>query len=196
VRYASPVTDPWYKSTRPFGQIDYLVGSNSARGNNTTTNQPIDLFAHDEPASPLACTLQQQFCNPSLATGRRCGSLKAPYDALAEAASLFADAAFRRISWVDKSVLSPSPDLPTIVSSLGASSLSSRYGLAASHVMEALPDNQWMLDVQRWFEIWLAGIQGSFITTATGPSDMSVAWLYDSLPANAEETNLCQNQVG
>ncbi|KAI0101371.1 hypothetical protein GGR51DRAFT_530503 [Nemania sp. FL0031] len=55
-----------------------------------------------------------------------------------------------------------------------------------------IADNQWQLDVQYWFSIWLASLQQSFLNTVLGevPADPALS----NLPRSQAEQTLCKSQ--
>ncbi|KAL1615965.1 hypothetical protein SLS56_011613 [Neofusicoccum ribis] len=56
-----------------------------------------------------------------------------------------------------------------------------------------LPDNQWQLDVENWFAISLAALQGWMVELATGPSDSKFLDWIDS-PTSEGGRYWCKNQ--
>ncbi|KAK0628036.1 hypothetical protein DIS24_g10867 [Lasiodiplodia hormozganensis] len=82
--------------------------------------------------------------------------------------------------------------MATIVEEMGISGLTSRYGLNQGLQGPLAPD-QWQLDVQHWFTIWLATLQGSLVMQATGPSNPDVMpWV--QTPRDETEKHFCQSQ--
>lgn len=80
------------------------------------------------------------------------------------------------------------------------SSVNSRgaYALRASETVHdldqiALPNNQWMIEVNTWFAVSMAKLQQKVIKYATGPGYIPDA-MYLSRPARIQE-NMCKNQI-
>ncbi len=143
--------------------------------------------------------MREQWCNPNYPGGRACGILGAPSDAPSDAiATVFKDMqdeAMTRLLWFFAAGFKTIGVLSNVISTLGAHSLMSRRSLADG-VQGALPDNQWMLDVQHWHETGLAGLQWSLLNTATGVPDKEVREvLFNLRPNGTVEEKLCNNQV-
>ena len=76
---------------------------------------------------------------------------------------------------------------------LGAKMLASQHRLQ-SGIQEPIPANQWQLDVTRWWASVCASMQQVFLDAAYGPADPGLE-RYKSLPATAEQRDMCSNQV-
>ena len=76
---------------------------------------------------------------------------------------------------------------------MGTESLLSRRTLGGG-IQGALPDNQWQLDVEHWYQIILAGYQKIYLDAAAGPpSSHPEEWV--QRPVNEGQITMCQNQV-
>lgn len=197
VEFYKATNDPWYRGTMP-GDNALIAG----------TNETITFYRPEEAASPLGCSKQFQFCNPSFPGDNKCGPLASWLDAMIESATLFNltaedmlgdDTPFpnhrigSRFNWLIMQIAYATMDTYTILSSLEARSLVSQRYLAAG-VMGELPENQWQLDVSHWFAIQLASIQAGVVNTALGPSDPALG-PYKIMPPNEHVRDLCNSQV-
>lgn len=197
VEFYKATNDPWYRGTMP-GDKALIAG----------TNETITFYRPEEAASPLGCTKQFQFCNPSFPGDNKCGPLASWLDTMIESAPLFnltaeemlgdetsfpSNRIGSRYSWLIMQLAYATMDTYTILSSLEARSLVSQRYLAAG-VMGELPENQWQLDVSHWFAIQLASIQAGVVNTALGPSDPALG-PYKMMPPNEHVRELCNSQV-
>lgn len=184
--FTSPASDDWYRGTK---LVD--VARRAEASNDTSENPTIDIYAQDEPASPMACVSQEQYCNPNLPEGSRCGPLSSRLDSwYSSYPALFPEQAMQdRVKWFWDATLT----VDNAVAYLGSQSLTSRNSLSGG-AQGPLPDNQWHLDVQNWFETRLAYMQAYFVDLATGPSDISLQQ-YVVKPNSTGEQSICRNQV-
>lgn len=194
VEYFEEINDPWYHATVPGDNI--TVTDND--GIHMTVYQP------DEAASSMGCTEQFQYCNPSLPKNK-CGPLASSLDSRAEAAPLFGmsktdfvsagllnEAMISRYQWLI-TLVTAAVSTNTIVNTLGPDSLlSPKYLLGG--LMGSLPDDQWQLDVQNWWAIFLASLQAEVVETARGSADSALD-PYKELPYNSHIRSMCNNQV-
>jgi hypothetical protein len=195
VEFLAPTRDSWYRGTVPAGSQAY-IGSNDS----VTTYYP------EEAASLLGCIQQFQFCNPSLPYDRRCGPLASWAESLVEAAVLFnltAAQAFddefpsqkmgSRFKWLLTQLFHAATNIHTILLNLGSKALDSQRLFSDGNLPE-LPENQWQLDVSRFFAIFLASIQAAVVNSVLGPADRSLSQ-YHVLPPNKHVVDMCNNQV-
>jgi hypothetical protein len=192
IKFSRETRDPWYEATHNAGAQLLLI---SAEDLNQTITMP--LYGANNPASPLGCKTQHQFCTSGQPAGSQCAPLSPYLDFIETALVTFLanqEVANRRINWLYDAILSVAPVLPDIPAALGSHSLLSRQGLSAN-IQGPLPDNQWMLDIQHWHNITLASLQDSFVVAVTGPSDPAVLPWMNRKPNNTEEQYLCNNQV-
>lgn len=188
--------DPWYRAT--------VVAGDLVLSNPDEVISPV--YQPEEAASPMGCTEQFQFCNPSLSKSR-CGPLASWNDAAVQSAPLFgmtsADFAntnkpngtmISRYQWLASMMFNITVSTDRVVSTLGPDSLGSVKYLN-SGFMGPLTDNQWQLDVEYWWAISLASLQTALVDTARGSTD-PVLKPYKVLPYNSDIWAMCNNQVG
>ena len=84
-------------------------------------------------------------------------------------------------------------DMGVVINYLMSSSLTSRQRLNAGQ-QGPLPDNQWQLEVENWYNIGLASLQ-SIADYAVGPGDADVMKHFWASPNSQVEEMLCKNQV-
>ncbi len=186
VLFVERALDPWYRATRPAFPIT-IPG----------TGTRADVYSQDEPASPLACTWQEQFCGGGGGGGKGpggCTPLGTASDARDGLGGVFPDeAGLRRVIWSARALWGLGNDPYTVASTLNAGSLVSRKTLWGG-LQGPLPDDQWKLDMQYWFEVGLAAVQQAMVDTALGEPESAPA---DFLvrPSADEETRLCSSQV-
>ncbi|OJD29668.1 cytochrome p450 protein [Diplodia corticola] len=179
VAFAKETDDPWYSAHSELLE----VGTIQATGT-------ISTYAGDEPASPLACVSQYQFCNPNLPSDKQCTALGPMGDAFGGITNL-------RLSRTQEAMIEwylpvLDSDIAQVIMNLGITGLTARYGLTYG-VQGPLPNGQWQIDVEYWFTVWLAYMQGSMVLYATGPSNPEMmAWV--DTPKNEVERSICRNQ--
>ena len=178
ILYGAEVDDPWYAAHQPLGRPVH----------SGVTSGTVQYFLADEPAAVLGCKMQYQVCDAEPSPNRNCtrpgGVVDVDFSRI-----IHDDKRGKVMSWVlgaPKSVLG-------IVTSLKASSLSSRFSLQESSQIP-LPSNQWQLDVQNWHNIVLAALQGGVIDSATGPNDPNMLKYFWKRPDSDEANYLCKNQ--
>lgn len=144
IQFFERTNDPWYRATVP---------GNSFRSP-STDNDNFITYRPDEAASPMGCTEQFQFCNPSLPSRSRCEPLASINDAQIQSAPLFGMTTadfFENTSppsgtmiscyqWLVMIINHMTPSTATLVTWLGPISLSSTKYLNYG-VMGLLPDN-------------------------------------------------------
>lgn len=164
----------------------------------------------------MGCLRQYQFCNPALPAEGRCGPLTGFVDAQLQAAPLFditydqmstmtfdqmanndfpQTPAAARFVWLLMFLSLEVPSPATVVDILGPNSLASQQNLIrSSSVISSLSNNQWQLDVQNWWVIYLASLQAGRVNIAYGPQYAALE-PYEILPFNSPIQKLCRNQV-
>jgi hypothetical protein len=192
ITFTKPTKDPWYAvSDVPGSTLVYVDDINEPEKGSQT-----DLYYSTEPASPLACLEQFQYCNPNLPEETSCTRLGSRYDAASEARQRVfnvSEPELTRFIWIMRALTLTSANVIQLVSDLGPQSLSSRHGLSDS-AQGPIPDNQWQLDVAQWFSIILATIQNAAVAAALGPpSEELEKWTMR--PNSTEEYKVCKNQV-
>ncbi|KAF2968840.1 hypothetical protein GQX73_g4747 [Xylaria multiplex] len=191
----APSTDEWYQVSPT--QTDIFASTGSSEVDSTPIYLPLN------PASPLGCVDQYQFC---LRDTQHCGPLASLRDAVSGAAHLFnttfddfiANAAnttsagrfnFVMSTFRDNQYASPYE----MIAQLGSQSLASKNSLSAG-LQGPLPSNQWQLDVIYWSDIVKASIQAAFLDMVYfNPPDASQLQLRRGFTA-PNSKSLCNNQ--
>lgn len=198
VEFLERTDDPWYRGTVPGKNHTW----NGEGGESKMGYRP------EQAASPMACVQQYQFCNPSLPEADRCGPLASLIDAQTRSAHLFGmtedqianndvpqTPAGSRYVWFLQFLTLVVPGLPVLINVLGPNSLASQQSLSrASGYLGVVPDNQWQLDVENWWAIYMASLQAGMVDIAYGPDDPALK-PYEILPFNSDVQKLCNNQV-
>lgn len=188
--------DPWYR------------GTVRGRQNITFSGESEPSYWAEQAASPMACLQQYQFCNPALPEGSRCGPLAGLLDAQAQAAHLFGmtydqitnneipdTPAGSRYAWFLQYFTMAVPVLSAQLNFLGASSLASQQSVSREWgTVGAISNNQWQLDVENWWAIYMASLQAGMVNTAYGPQDPALE-PYRVVPFNSHVQKMCNNQV-
>ncbi|RDA88405.1 hypothetical protein CP532_5561 [Ophiocordyceps camponoti-leonardi (nom. inval.)] len=165
--FMRPTPDLWYRGT---------ASGKNVSVDHSADNLSLETYEPEVAASPLACVQRHQFCDSS----GRCGPLAGYLDALQGANVLFNSTALGQSRPDEK------PDtffgsfrralgqtLGTIdfmVSSFQSNSLLSQQ-VSSSGLRGPLPDNQWQIDVNYWWNTMLATIQASFVQQAAWTTD-------------------------
>ncbi|RYC65041.1 hypothetical protein CHU98_g1142 [Xylaria longipes] len=194
VIHAAPSADEWYHVSPTKSNIF------------TSTSSEVDptaIYLPRDPASPLGCVDQYQFCRRDI---QHCGPLASIRDAVSGAAHLFNTTFGDFINNVANTTnagqfnffISAFRDnqyasLYEIIAQLGSESLASKSSLSAG-VQGPLPSNQWQLDVIYWSEIVKASIQAAFLDMVYfDPPDPSQLRLRRGFTA-PNSKRLCNNQ--
>lgn len=199
VSFTRPTYDPWYQATE---NTDIRRDAPGGSTGNITFDDRMRVWIQDEAASPLACKQQEQICNPSRLEGSRCGPLASNMDYILSAwedglVFLNETAWKNRLLWaMNGALMNLGGDMTRVVAQLGAHSLLSRTTLSMQGLQGPLPVDQWMSDVEHWFHVTMTSFQGSFLTSAVGPTDPNVALFNNQKPTTPEERWFCENQVG
>jgi hypothetical protein len=192
VAFTTEVHDPIYNATRLIGQI--LVSDVEAN----ITVEGTKVYMANEPASPLGCRVQYQYCNPNLPLESQCFPLASSSDAIQIGVpELFPPedvAAITRMFWAYYIAFGDFDHSASLLRVLGPGALLGRYGLGIDGIQGILPDNQWQLDAEHWFSISMAAIQLSFVTAAIGPNDPAIQPWFRK-PNDTAEFAMCDNQV-
>ncbi|KAI0856675.1 hypothetical protein F4860DRAFT_396917 [Xylaria cubensis] len=194
VLYSASSDDEWYRVSNK----SYVSVHDSEAPNNTPP-----LYLPLEPASPLGCAEQFQFCH---ADTEHCGRLASLRDAINDVA-LFFNSTYDDImlnddgnedaemfkyfttAFMDYQYVS----LQTVLDQLGPASLDSQSTLLRG-VQGPLASNQWQRDVAHWADIYLASIQGAFLDIAyVSPNASSVLETRSAFKSEAAR-KLCNNQ--
>jgi hypothetical protein len=192
VGFIQPTKDPWYAvSNVSINEVSYVSSHNQSE------HEPSGLYYTTEPASPLACVEQYQWCNPSLPEESRCTNLLSGLDAASDGLRHLFNGSqhdMDRYKWYYYPLHVAANTLIMAMQNLGAQSMSSRSGLFQG-LQGPLPDNQWQRDVSHWFSILLASIQNGMVITAMGPPPGQSLERWKEGPRNLGEENTCKNQV-
>ena len=182
--FAEEVHDPWYSARRP----GYVIRSSS---NDSVTKQT---YFQDAPAGVLGCTMQEQYCNPNLPRENSCEPLRGLFSPTELTLTYWrSERQKERFRWLSRIMNAGRVDLDTVLSVLGTSALTSRYGLFGG-LQGPLPSDQWQREVENWFNITLTSIQSAFVEATTGPNNPSLDdWRIKANTTDAIE--LCRNQV-
>lgn len=208
VKFLERTDDPWYRGNMPGDNTTWNMGT-SASWSDTG-------YKMDQAASPMACLRQFQFCNPALPEEGRCGPLAGFIDSQLQSAHLFnityeqmlnmeydemvksdivKTPAAARYLWIWNFLLFAVSSPVTAVNVLGPNSLASQPSLTRStSTLGTIPDNQWQLDVQNWWAIYMASMQAGMVNTAYGSQDPALK-PYEVRPFNSHVKKLCNNQV-
>lgn len=197
VRYAEETIDSWYRGMVPSPKYHYLPYQDMP---------PQESFSPEEAASPLGCLQQYQICNVDV---RHCGPLKGYFDYQIQSASVFniSEEAIMEDGFVENNPLGQrfqwftgvvayegTMALSDSLTQLGAFSLSSQAALQGG-LMAALAENQWQLDVERWWATGLARMQAGFVDVAVGPSEEGLQSSTLRAPSPHIQESFCNSQV-
>lgn len=177
VYYQNPVTDPFFNASIP-ENVPSADGANSA------------YYVSERPVNALACIDQHQYCNP---TNKQCTPLNSyalTHVSLNE----------NRIGLnEDQMVTLLRLDfIPQFLSTYASVNSRGANALRASETLNglvgiALPNNQWMTEVNTWFAVSMAKLQQKVIQYAMGPGyipdGMTLARPID------QQTTMCKNQI-
>ncbi|KAI1739076.1 hypothetical protein F4680DRAFT_466641 [Xylaria scruposa] len=172
VVFAEILDDPWYRVANVTANAS-IIGT--ADGLHTVTR-----YLTSEPASPLGCASQFQFCN-SIPGDRKCGPLASLRDAVAGVVDLFdtnyadlatTNATTRRAALLNYvyQVVGHEESIKDVVYQLGPASLLSQGYLKAGF-LSGIEKDQWQLDVTHWWDISMSIRQEAFLNYAYGPTD-------------------------
>lgn len=197
VRYSEKSTDPWYRGTVPSQLWRFLSP--------TATDQVA--YSPEEAASPLGCLQKYQVCHIDES---HCGPLTGFYDYQYQSASVFniskkaieSDELFvennplgQRFQWfLSIMIYGGSIDISETLSQIGAYSLSSQSFMRQG-LMGSLVENQWQLDVERWWAMGLASIQAGMVDVAVGPTEAALQPYTIRAPSSYIQDSFCNSQV-
>ncbi|KAI0817298.1 hypothetical protein GGR55DRAFT_11801 [Xylaria sp. FL0064] len=162
-------------------------------------------YVPEEPASPLGCTNQYQFCNAAFKGTSGCGPLASLLDAIAGAAPFFETtyAEFANRSFTNEAgalflyfahmyFSTSSPSTSDVVNQLGATALTSQKTLIAG-LQGPIASHQWQRDVIHWWDISMAVQQSASLSQAYFPDDSNLRAARFNYTA-PEFQKLCSNQ--
>lgn len=197
VIYTEKTIDPWYRGTVPGPEwTSYTVGMTSSQM----------AYTPEEAASPLGCLQKYQICNIDAS---HCGPLTGLFDYQYKSANAFnlseefversifeeGNALGQRFLWFTGVMgYATTICVKDTLAQLGAFSLSSQNAMRHG-VMAPLADNQWQLDVERWWAIGLASLQAGMVDVAVGPSDENLRPYTIPPPSSFIQDSFCNSQV-
>lgn len=179
IRYTEPADDDWYGAHRTANNYTFATGGYSARER---------YYLSDEPASVLGCKEQYQSCNPTLPPETGCSpplgissmGFANQLPANKSEWALYYGAHFISVSY--------------ILDALQSSALLAKFSLQ-DNVQAPLPANQWQLEVENWYNIILASLQGFSADNAVGPGSPEMLDHFWKKPSDDIGKSLCENQV-
>ncbi|KAI1179955.1 hypothetical protein F4777DRAFT_355236 [Nemania sp. FL0916] len=186
VIHSGPSADEWYRVSPTPQNVSQLTGV---------------IYLPQEPASPLGCINQYQFCRDD---ARNCGPLASLADARSGAARLFnprtsheranssADDPFNY--FIAGFSEFQSATMRELIQQLGSASLASKISLTAG-LQGSLPSNQWQLDVMHWSDIMKASLQAAYLGISYfDPLNRSLIEYRTNFTSKALRT-MCDNQI-
>jgi hypothetical protein len=181
VMFREPTEDPWYNSS-------HTLLMSPPNNNNFTGYMAV------EPASPLACRQQGQWCFGPAGSQSACTPLTGDQDQRLLMKALNNPDDYQRARWIHNVMTGNS--LTNIISALATQALTSRLTYV-SGLQGALAANQWQQDVAYWFDILLAGWQQGLVTAVLGdvPDQSGSDPVTIKRPDTDLASALCANQV-
>jgi hypothetical protein len=187
IAYLAPVEDKWF----------------SAHQKTQRAGVPDDFYYRDEPAAPLACATQYQWCKPGK-TGKghnnvHCTSLTGLHESLDQARTLWQSQGSSGTLALLNLFINASEYTGRTVSDVvtvgGPLALLAHYTLdSLAGVQVHLPDDQWQLEVSDWFNTILALVQRWTVDVVVGYTDPA---LKDFIvrPSSEDQRRGCRSQV-
>lgn len=184
ISYSNKVDDPWFSA-----HVGGFGSHHFGEGNDSTTLA----YFPDNSVSPLACTVQEQFCNPNLASNDSCPPLGGSSESGIAAAGLWKTTRHQEVfNWFAASIRFVGSPIAVAPLYTGAESLLAKYKLAYGY-STVLPDDQWQLEMENWHATSLVTTQGGIVDVAKGwPKDLE-PWVIK--PSNDVQKALCNSQV-
>ncbi|GAW15864.1 hypothetical protein ANO14919_052860 [Xylariales sp. No.14919] len=192
VIHSAPSTDEWYRVSPNKVNADEATG---------LTIDRTEIYLPLEPASPLGCVDQYQFCHGDI---QHCGLLASNSDARCSAEHLFNTT----ISYGNSNSTSGDPfsyfmagfsgyqsiTIGELLGQLGSTSLASKTSLTSA-IQAPLPSNQWQLDVIHWWDITKASLQAAYLGIPYfNPPDSSLLEYRTNFTSQGLK-KLCNNQM-
>jgi hypothetical protein len=184
--FRQPTADTWYNSSQTAATSILSMFDEQGDTFNVT------YWHAAEPASPLACLEQMQWCFP----GVGCTPLAGVYDQASAVRRLTSsNATWTRFDWITN-IMTTQPSMINafdVIGSLGSKSLTSRFSLI-NGIQGPIADNQWQQDVAFWISTGLASTQQNFINVVTRnfPAGPNVSLIQGE---SDEEKAVCSNIV-
>ncbi|KAJ2981336.1 hypothetical protein NUW58_g6714 [Xylaria curta] len=194
VAFPRPSDDQWYR-------LNTVPSSLNLGAHNPGT----EIYLPQEPASPLGCANQYQFCNTAFQGTDGCGPLASLRDAIAGAIPFFftansrsskvnstSETGARLIYFTNNFFSTSSSEISTILGQLGPVSLTSQKTLFGG-IQGPIASNQWQRDVSHWWDISMAAQQSALLDSAyiADNSDVRASRVNYTTP---ELQKLCNNQ--
>lgn len=195
-----PLLGDWYRSA------DEPV---TIYGADVTGEGGFEAYLPSEPASPMGCVSQYQFCSTEYPGLTGCGPLGSLREAAAGATPFFntsyeefatfvtsgnaGSAQTARYDYFVTVFFGISKSFDTILKQLGSAGLLSQKTIIGSQQV-VLPTNQWQLDMRYLWDTSLATVQAGVVQHAYGPTDTATleSWLRFTGP---EMEKMCNSQV-
>lgn len=177
VQYTQPIHDPWFIAEVPIVNVYNDSYYQAFPGNSPSTNV-------------LGCTESFTICNPNQPDGSQCSPAMGIDLGSISSALNFSQ---KQTAVANRAFLNPSAMGLTFIVGTGAG-----HSLLANELMydwlsQGLPDDQWISELQNWFEIGLNMFQLQSAQYATGyTSTKSNAYV---TPPDAESQWMCENQI-
>ncbi|CAK4034500.1 Hypothetical predicted protein [Lecanosticta acicola] len=180
--YTSPVADPWFDARVPIG-LNISVGK----------GYDFDMYSPRQSVAVLGCTDKTEICNPLIDGGLNCTAIPA---------HLFTDnldVLNQQLNLTSQqfSILKRFSD--PLTNSIDTSFAENGDGgllagdLTDNYISAGLPDNQWILELQNWFVIFLTMVQIR-VSDYVGGFDNPQFNRYIVAPTPDEQW-MCSNQV-
>jgi hypothetical protein len=179
--FSAPINDPWFKATQGPYPLDTNLGTQ-------------EIYRSGDPARPLGCVQRYQFCNPSLEKNSSCTPLVGILEAyLLASSTLFPEPKHREaFLWSSSAILYMASGFTEFIEVLRSEAL--RASETVSGIgQNALPNNQWELELEHWFKFTLADLQRAILDQAVGPGLPETAQFH-SRPTSAEAQTVCNSQ--
>ncbi|KAF9634368.1 hypothetical protein BFW01_g5263 [Lasiodiplodia theobromae] len=172
IQFRNATDDPWFSAHR----------TGADPGEYSSGFVLDQVFLQDDPASVVGCVHREQLCNPNMPDGSdKCTPLSSGVDNAIVYPSIARDEAeVKALNWFRIITTMGWSDVYTLINVLGMSALNARQKVRWG-LQGALPDNQWQIEVESWFNMAMAGLQMSYHEVATGPSNPDVPKLSDDL---------------
>ncbi|KAF2664606.1 hypothetical protein BT63DRAFT_443666 [Microthyrium microscopicum] len=172
IGFSKPVNDTWFSAKTPL-QVIPGGGMN---------------YFRDDPIRAMGCVTKHQICN---IVSAKCTPLAGIYPTLSSYLKLWdtEDRVYMNRSVLNSFGTQPSLSPPGIGSQPSQLLANGWLGL-----IYPLPTNQWQTEVEYWFQLYLATIQGNGVQTATIKSAVpALSFMYWS-PNGTEEMSACGSQ--
>ncbi|KAF2003590.1 hypothetical protein P154DRAFT_486179 [Amniculicola lignicola CBS 123094] len=185
IRFTAPVNDPWFSAHKNASEL-YVT-------HNTTR----PTWTADVPVSPMACTMQVQYCNPKRPKHTQCGPLQGimELNKTATINQLFTTPSqLELVTRVDYTFMLEMCTMYHLIGLIGTSALHARYKLGYGY-QNPLPDNQWQLEAQHWMKGELASLQDAFVRYVNGPPKELDIFLEKPWKTNKAAKTMCRSQM-